>query len=226
MRFVRVAIKVCLVIGVLCSVNAASAGPARCSVNNQDSTCVGTITTGWQTAPTCPTTAGWTTIVPATWIGSQYSAPQCNYQAPPSCPNGFTQTSPPVWNGSSWSAPGCAAPPPATATPQQIASACSAAIDGMLVSAGRRGRSDWNWGTFGTFTGPSSAGVANPYGSWNGQGYAIMMGGTDGPADFYYAVDQDPTASGWGGIGMCWTQPGTANVTSAGYGYLDGYTGG
>ncbi|MGF6658582.1 hypothetical protein QF000_000226 [Paraburkholderia atlantica] len=77
------------------------AGPARCSPGNQDSSCVGMITTAWQAPPTCPTDAGWTTVAAAQWIGSQYSAPQCNYQAPPICPAGYDQTGP-DWNGSAW----------------------------------------------------------------------------------------------------------------------------
>jgi hypothetical protein len=92
--------------------HAAMAGPVRCSVNNQDSSCIGHITTAWQTPPTCPNIAGYTTVASARWIGSGYSAPQCNFQAAPTCPASYTQTQAPGWNGSSWSAPGCAPPTP------------------------------------------------------------------------------------------------------------------
>ncbi|MGF6267347.1 hypothetical protein OKW49_008341 [Paraburkholderia youngii] len=95
------------------------AGPARCSPGNQDSSCVGMITTAWQAPPTCPTDAGWTTVAAAQWIGSQYSAPQCNYQAPPSCAPGYDQTSL-DWNGSAWVNLTCI---PRTPPPKVIVSA-------------------------------------------------------------------------------------------------------
>ncbi len=113
------------------------AGPVRCSVNNQDSSCLTPISTTWQTAPTCPASAGWTTITPAKWIGSQYSAPQCNYQAPPSCPPGYDQNAAPTWNGSSWVGQVCipSAPPPPPAT-----SLCQAAVPaGYTITSGTFG---------------------------------------------------------------------------------------
>ncbi|REE07148.1 hypothetical protein B0G71_7629 [Paraburkholderia sp. BL27I4N3] len=113
MRIIGVFVRIGLVACVLLGGSAAVAGPVRCSVNNQDSTCVGHLTTAWQTAPTCPNQPGWTTIAAAQWIGSQYSAPHCNYQAPPTCPSGFNQTSAPAWDGDSWVGLGCAVPPPA-----------------------------------------------------------------------------------------------------------------
>jgi hypothetical protein len=114
MSLKRVIIRVGLIVCTMLGSHAAMAGPVRCSVNNQDSTCVGQITTAWQTPPTCPTTPGYTTVAVAQWIGSQYSAPQCSYQAPPSCAPGWIQTGP-DWNGSSWVNLGCSspAPPPA-----------------------------------------------------------------------------------------------------------------
>jgi hypothetical protein len=118
-----------LIVCTFLSSESAMAGPVRCSVNNQDSTCVGQITTAWQTAPACPSTPGYTTVAPAQWQGSHYSAPQCYYQAPPTCPTGFTQTSASVWNGSSWSAPGCTpvqAPPPPPAQTTDPATVCNA----------------------------------------------------------------------------------------------------
>ena len=118
MSLTRMVIRIALVICTVVGSDVAMAGPVRCSVNNQDSTCVGQITTAWQTPPTCPSTAGYTTVAAAQWIGSQYSAPQCNYQAPPSCPSGYDQTGP-VWNGSTWVNLSCtphAPPPPTTPT--------------------------------------------------------------------------------------------------------------
>jgi hypothetical protein len=114
MSLTKVVIRMLLIACMVLGGRAALAGPARCSVNNQDSTCVGRISTAWQTAPTCPTDAGWTTVVPASWIGSQYSAPQCNYQAPPTCPSGYDETPPASWNGSSWAGLSCTprSPPP------------------------------------------------------------------------------------------------------------------
>ncbi|MGF6472617.1 hypothetical protein QFZ89_007868 [Paraburkholderia youngii] len=132
---IRMALAVC---AVLLS-HAAVAGPVRCSVNNQDSTCVGHITTVWQTAPTCPTDPGWTTVAAAQWIGSQYTAPQCNYQAPQECPSGFTQTSPPVWTGSNWTLPLCQ-----PVTPQKP----------TIVSA----TGFWVWADCGSYLGGSKTG--------------------------------------------------------------------
>ncbi|MGF6812739.1 hypothetical protein OKW30_007956 [Paraburkholderia sp. Clong3] len=128
MNLTKIIVRIALVVSAALGSHAAMAGPVRCSVNNQDSTCVGHITTAWQTAPTCPTDAGWTTIAAARWIGSQYTAPQCNFQVKPTCPTGYDQTSAPAWNGSSWSAPGCSLPPftpPPTQTPDP-ASTCNA----------------------------------------------------------------------------------------------------
>lgn len=133
MSFFRVAIKVCLLAGMLFGGGAAMAGPVRCSVNNQDSSCVGNITAAWQTPPTCPASAGWTTIVPANWIGSQYSAPQCNYQAPPTCPPGYDQTAAPSWNGSSWVGLACIPSLPPIPDPNAV---CSAQVPSQYVATG------------------------------------------------------------------------------------------
>ncbi|MBB4518268.1 hypothetical protein GGD68_007074 [Paraburkholderia fungorum] len=107
---------IAVVMGMVTASSTANAGPVRCSVNNQDSTCVGHLTTAWQTAPTCPNQPGWTTIASAQWIGSQYSAPQCNYQAAPTCPSGYDQVGP-SWNGNSWVGLSCTprSPPDPTA---------------------------------------------------------------------------------------------------------------
>jgi hypothetical protein len=118
MRIIGVFIRISLIACALLSGSAAVAGPVRCSVNNQDSTCVGHLTTTWQTAPTCPNQPGWTTIAAAQWIGSQYSAPQCNYQAPPSCPPGTTQAAGATWNGANWVGLWCLPNTPPPVDPQ------------------------------------------------------------------------------------------------------------
>lgn len=114
MRFVSIFVRITLIVGVFLTGSDAFAGPVRCSVNNQDSTCVGHLTTAWQTAPTCPAQPGWTTVASAQWIGSQYSAPQCSYQEPPSCPADYSTVSGASWNGSAWVGLTCAIPPPPT----------------------------------------------------------------------------------------------------------------
>lgn len=82
-----------------------------CAYGRQDNTCIGRVNQAPQAAPTCSTAAGWTTIAAATWIGSTYSSPQCNYTPPPTCPTGYTENSPPSWNGTSWVGLGCTVPP-------------------------------------------------------------------------------------------------------------------
>lgn len=123
MSFFRVAIKVCLLAAMLFGGGAAMAGPARCSVNNEDSSCAGTLSAPWQTPPACPASAGWTTVVPAKWIGSQYNAPQCNFQAPPTCPPGFDQSAAPSWNGSGWVGLACTPSLPPVPIPNDICTA-------------------------------------------------------------------------------------------------------
>lgn len=143
MSLIRSIIKIGLIVVALLDGHAAEAGPVRCSVNNQDSSCVGQITTAWQAPPTCPTAPGYTTVAAAQWRGSQYSAPQCNYQPPPTCPNGITQTSPATWNGASWFGLGCAAPPPAPPPPTDPVSQClaSATPQGFTATSGVTGPS-------------------------------------------------------------------------------------
>lgn len=123
MRFSRLLLRTLIFLVVLTASGAATAGPARCSYGNQDSTCVTPLTTAWQAAPTCSTDPGWTTVGAAQWIGSKWTSPSCSYQPAPTCPGGFTQTSAPWWNGSSWVGLGCQPSIPPDPTP-----ACSAAI--------------------------------------------------------------------------------------------------
>lgn len=137
MSLIKLIARLLLLAGLLLVGRTAIAGPLHCAYGNQDSTCVPTISAGWQTPPTCSSAAGWTTIAGATWIGSQYTAPQCNYQAPPTCPAGYAETSAPGWTGSSWTAPGCAAPPPELPvgwTTTGLLGACEVAINGRQPS--------------------------------------------------------------------------------------------
>ncbi|ADG20615.1 hypothetical protein HDG35_007086 [Paraburkholderia sp. JPY681] len=168
---IRVGVYVC---ALLCS-HAVLAGPVRCSVNNQDSTCVTQITTGWQTAPTCSSGPGYTTVSAAQWIGSKYSDPVCNYQAPPSCAPGWIQSGP-DWNGSSWVNLGCTAPSP---PPKTIVS-----ITGF-----------WVWGACETFTNGNksgsmptavyqnnwSDGSTTYFQYWFGNQYPVLMDGQGRP---------------------------------------------
>lgn len=123
MRFFELMLKYALLIAVLFCGRGALAAPVTCSYGYQDSTCGSSLSNAPQVAPTCPGTAGWTTTVSARWIGSQYSPPQCSYQASPTCPTGFTQTSGPSWTGSSWVGLGCA-PDAVVVTPADQQQAC------------------------------------------------------------------------------------------------------
>jgi len=223
MSFTRIFIRIAVLTGMVTASSAAMAGPVRCSVSNQDSTCVGHLTTAWQTPPTCPNQPGWTTAAPAQWIGSQYSAPQCNYQAPPTCPNGFNQTSAPSWNGSNWVGLGCAASPPALPETAQLASVCESAIAAEMARAGFNGTNGTYRGVWGTLQGPYTLGGGQVYPPGMFAGMGGSMRGGQGPGGFYYVRDLgNPSAggaTGGNGIGVCWFQNGTVNLT--GYDYLE-----
>ncbi|NUX57929.1 hypothetical protein FSB65_31795 [Paraburkholderia sp. JPY418] len=125
----------------LCSVLAAHvalANPVVCSPGYWDATCNGRINAGYQTPPTCSSGPGYTTVSAAQWIGSKYSDPVCNYQAPPSCAPGWIQSGP-DWNGSSWVNLGCTAPSP---PPKTIVSATGF----------------WVWADCGSYLGGSKTG--------------------------------------------------------------------
>jgi hypothetical protein len=94
-------VRLLLLLLALLITESASATPVRCSYGYQDSTCLPTLSYAPQPPPQCPTSVGWTTVAAAVWIGSQFSAPQCSYQAPPACPPGNTQGGP-TWDGSEW----------------------------------------------------------------------------------------------------------------------------
>jgi len=128
----KVILRAAVFVGVLLLGPAAFANPVRCSPGYQDSTCTPALANAPQPQPQCPASAGWTTSVASQWIGSQWSAPSCNYQVPPTCQPGYTETSAPVWNGSSWSAPGCQPPSQPQQTPGQLCT--SAAATGNLTT--------------------------------------------------------------------------------------------
>jgi len=107
-------LKLALVACMLLARQVAYATPVRCSMGYQDSSCVGTIAQAPQQPTSCPTGAGYTTIAGAQWIGSRYTAPQCNYQPAPTCPSGDIQTAAASWTGSTWTGLQCGAPSPPT----------------------------------------------------------------------------------------------------------------
>jgi len=107
--------RLAVVIWLLCFAQVSFAQDTDCSPGNQDATCIQPIRHGVIPPPVCSTAAGWTTVTPAKWIGSGYTAPACDYQAPSACSTaaGWTTLTPAAWNGTSWSAPNCSyqAPP-------------------------------------------------------------------------------------------------------------------
>ncbi|CAE6849355.1 hypothetical protein R75461_07395 [Paraburkholderia nemoris] len=231
MRFVSIFARIAFVVGVFLAGSDAMAGPVRCSVNNQDSTCVGHLTTAWQAAPTCPNQPGWTTIASAQWIGSQYSAPQCNYQAPPTCPTGFTQTAAPTWNGSNWVGIGCAVPPPAQGippgTPESLVCLGAAAT---VDPWGTPDNSFMHWSSdlaagqtiFGSLSGPTYGSVNDTYSAWfnsfpwqNIAQINYQAGGTPNPGTAM--VDMWVGGDSYGGTVACWVTPGTTNVLGVQY---------
>ncbi|MBN3761093.1 hypothetical protein [Burkholderia sp. Ac-20365] len=105
------------------------ASPVLCTPGFQDSTCAPLLYREADPQPQCSSGPGWTTVVASTWIGSQWSTPQCSYQPPPTCPAGYTETAPPQWNGTTWVGQVCAppAPPPsASASFEDQLNACVA----------------------------------------------------------------------------------------------------
>ncbi|MGF6996933.1 hypothetical protein P3T25_005308 [Paraburkholderia sp. GAS32] len=104
---------VILCVGLVLGTHACAQAQAQrthCSYNFQDSSCGSVIRTAAQSPPACSTAPGWTTGAAAQWQGSHFSSPQCNYQAPPSCPSGWIETVGPSWNGSAWVGMSCQIP--------------------------------------------------------------------------------------------------------------------
>jgi len=108
-------LRLIVLVGMLVLGHSAFATPVRCSAGFQDNTCLTPIAATPKVAPTCPSSAGYTTATPAKWIGSGYTAPACTYTPPPTCSTaaGWLTVVGASWNGSSWSAPECSytAPP-------------------------------------------------------------------------------------------------------------------
>lgn len=200
-----------------------AAAPVICSYGYQDSSCTPKLVNAPQTPPACPSSAGWTTAAAAQWIGSQYSAPQCQYQAPPSCAPGFIQSGP-TWNGSSWVDLVCVqpAPPPPIASPTDEKQACAAALT--------------QWEGF-TPSSPNYSAIVNQYVNlMTGPSTGVGLNQFNGVVDSYASnpawvlVPPTPTTSS-GAIGtpstndmfyvvisgvpnyFCWLQPGTTTVT-------------
>ncbi len=106
-------LKLLLLVSLCLTGNAAFAVPPfGCTPGNQDNTCLTAIRGNPIPPPLCSTAPGWTTVVAAGWIGSQWTQPQCNFQPAPTCPSGNIQTQSPVWNGVQWIGLSCAAPAP------------------------------------------------------------------------------------------------------------------
>ncbi|MGF7137264.1 hypothetical protein P3T40_008777 [Paraburkholderia sp. EB58] len=129
MSLIKLIARLLLLAGLMLVGRTAIAGPLHCAYGNQDSTCVPTISAAWQAPPTCSIAPGWTTVTPATWIGSQYTTPQCNYQAQPVCPADDITTSPAAWNGLQWVGLGCQ-PQAQTPPPSDPMTACESSVPG------------------------------------------------------------------------------------------------
>ncbi len=109
--------------------------PIPCTPGYQDSTCAVPLRNGAIPQPQCQTGAGWTTVAAAVWQGSRWSAPQCNYSAPPSCPPDYDMVGGPSWTGASWTQPTCkphfTPPPPVVIDPNVV---CTAAANSHTMT--------------------------------------------------------------------------------------------
>lgn len=90
----------------------AVAAPVGCLLGYADNACVQRVSHSAVAPPAGCTGAGQTVSAAPRWQGTYWSAPQCSYTPPPSCPPGTTQASSPSWNGSSWVGLVCTANPP------------------------------------------------------------------------------------------------------------------
>ncbi|CAE6832426.1 hypothetical protein R69746_06555 [Paraburkholderia aspalathi] len=195
MRFWKLWVRVVLLGVILLSGRGAFAAPVTCSYGYQDSTCGTFLSNSPQVAPTCSSGAGWTTVSPAKWIGSQYSAPQCNYQAPPSCPPGWITTASPGWTGSFWTGPFCQIPAAPT-NPCQYGYASGPTWTG----------SSW------TYTCNAPPPTVTCASEAQAQGYTLTDGyGTSGPFTGYYIKFDGSYGYGtynnveYGATGPVWT---------------------
>lgn len=112
-----------------------SCAPIPCSPGYEDSTCGVPLRNVAIPQPQCQTGAGWTTVAAAVWQGSRWSAPQCNYSAPPSCPPDYDMVGGPSWTGASWTQPTCkphfTPPPPVVIDPNVV---CTAAANSHTMT--------------------------------------------------------------------------------------------
>jgi hypothetical protein len=226
----KVIMRAAVLVGALLLGQAAFANPVRCSPGYQDSTCTPALANAPQPQPQCPNSAGWTTSVASQWIGSQWSAPSCNYQAPPSCVPGYDEPTPPVWDGSNWVGMVCIPRAP-TITPAQQEAACQAALPSNTGSVVPYYGSGWT--AAGTMTGaasyanvfsPNAAAVEVVAANFScGGGYEANAGsGPPGSSDnTVYDIfvnqglaSQDPNTGQWGitGAAICYLSTGTTNV--------------
>lgn len=235
-RWKRVALGLILLLG---AASAKAEAPAHCSYGYQDSSCLGPQSRAAQTPPQCSIGPGWTTVAAAVWQGSKFSAPQCNYQAPPTCAPGYDQYSAPVWDGSNWVGLSCIPQAPPVSPPTQIA-ACAAAptFQGWAASFGGHGlglaailNSSYAFGSAGTMTGAASLSnvytpivqsegdISGQLGCWGSTVTSVgsMPGASDGNLYEVYVSDATETNTGTGGndivaASICWAQHGTNNV--------------
>lgn len=130
------------------SANIAMAGnPVVCTPGYYDATCNAPISRPYQTPATCSTGPGWTTVASASWIGSQWTAPQCSYTPPPTCAPGYDQTGAPWWNGSSWVGLSCQ-----PSAPKDPSSMCNAQVPAEYTATG-------SWNAY-DLTDPTNARIA------------------------------------------------------------------
>ncbi|WP_321936228.1 hypothetical protein [Paraburkholderia sp. J8-2] len=225
-----------LAFGLMLLLGAASAkaeAPAHCSYGYQDSSCLGPQYRAAQTPPQCSSGPGWTTVTAAVWQGSKFSAPQCNYEAPPTCALGYDQYSAPVWDGSSWVGLSCIPQAPPVSPPTQLA-ACEATGNFPGTIAGtilKPPPSQYTISSSGTMTGAASysnvytpivisANSIAPDIGCNGDYVATtgsMPGSSDGTAyDIFVAqssqIDANTGQPGIVAASICYLSTGTNNV--------------
>lgn len=101
----------------LASLPTMAATVTGCGNGNDDNTCLKQASISGPTS--CSTAAGWTQTAPAQVVNGAWTAPVCNYTAPPTCPPGTTQATAPTWTGTSWVGLSCTENPPQQSNPFQ-----------------------------------------------------------------------------------------------------------
>ncbi|PRH41746.1 hypothetical protein C6T65_13770 [Burkholderia vietnamiensis] len=142
----------------------ASAGPARCSYGNQDSTCTTPLRSQPIPQPQCSSGPGWTMASAAVWQGSRWSAPQCNYQSPPSCPPGMVLQSAATWNGIAWVGLDCEFPQATVNTGAAFANCWQAILRKAVFTWGLTATMfNWHQTAGATWTGVDAKGATFAY---------------------------------------------------------------